>query len=191
LAIQAHLKNEFQIALNLYSEIITNDNNNFHARHLLGILLIQNGHIEAGNLLVKEAIELNNNSYSEAEYNLSILNSSIESKYQQELDHALTLGDYQFINKNTTDDWRHMRMIDFAHFFKDVGINWLTIGDHYGHDAIRLASLGITSVVASSLNDGYLNQAKNFGLIKDYLAINAEHIKLESNSFDYVLCKEA
>jgi ubiquinone/menaquinone biosynthesis C-methylase UbiE len=82
-------------------------------------------------------------------------------------------------------------MLEFCQVFADADQTWLTVGDHYGHDAQRLVSLGISRVSASSLSTEYLQSIMNREGIIDVLNINAEEIDLKDNCFDYVVCKEA
>ncbi len=76
-------------------------------------------------------------------------------------------------------------------FIKDKKLTWLTVGDAYGHDAKYLLNNGVEDVIASDLNDDFLQISKEIGFIKKYSAENAEKLSLEDNSIDYILCKES
>ena len=189
-AIKLHLSNEFQAALDIYSSIINNDSSNYHALHLLGMLLIQNGYIVAGKNHINRSIQICG-SYPEAVENLSMFENLAAAKVRQEME--CVPEKYIKFNKedNTVGAWRQHRMFDFVHCFTDKNDTWLTLGDSRGNDSNWLKKLGIEHVVASSLDVSLLEFGHEIGDVGEYLSINAENIMLDDNSFDYVLCKEA
>ena len=193
-AMSFHMNNEFQKAHDLYVGILNQDPDDAHTWHLLGILLMQNGHIEAGKNAMERAINLQGK-YPDAHENLALLGGgrSFNSKWQADIEHSkqnINWKSYES-DRNTTDRWRHLRMVDFAECFASEDDLWLTIGDQSGHDSLMLKEAGISHVVASSLDTSRLKLAHESGEIEKYLEINAEVISLPDDSFDYVLCKEA
>ncbi len=91
------------------------------------------------------------------------------------------------------DAWRHRRMREnLLPLIKQFPAStWLTVGDgRFGCDANYLEKQGL-DVVASSLTDNTLVQAKGQGFIKKYRDLNAEEMDFPDSSFDFVLCKEA
>jgi ubiquinone/menaquinone biosynthesis C-methylase UbiE len=157
----------------------------------LGILLIQNGLIDQGLNHINLSIQSNHLFASEADHNLKLFSSSIEAKYSQDFNFYLENDPYRPRALGTVNDWRHLRMLEFTACFKDMDLTWLTIGDHYGHDALLIKDHGNQHVTPSSLNTSQLLNAQKLGLIDNFLCINAEKIELADNSFDYVVCKEA
>jgi SAM-dependent methyltransferase len=186
-----HLKNDFQSALDLYSSILKIESENIYANHFLGILLIQNGYFDQGLTHINKSIKSNHSFAAEAEHNLKLFSSSIEAKYSQ--DFNFFVEDDPYINKlsGNVNEWRALRMLNFTACFNELDLSWLTIGDHYGHDSLLIKDHGNKRVTPSSLNTYQLSNAKNLGLIENYLCINAEKINLPDNSFDFVVCKEA
>lgn len=94
---------------------------------------------------------------------------------------------------DSVDAWRHERMLaktlPLLHAYP--GASWLTIGDgRYGSDAGFLKRHG-ANAVASSITDATLSEAKERGFIDDYRIENAEHLSLNDDAFDFVLCKES
>ena len=190
-AFNFHLKNEFQSALNIYSAILKITPENIYANHFLGILLIQNGYFDQGLTHINLSIQSNHVFASEAEHNLKLFSSSIEAKYSQDFNFFMEDDPYAYRSPGTVNDWRHLRMLEFTACFKDMDLTWLTIGDHYGHDALLIKDHGNKHVTPSSLNTSQLMNAQKLELIDKFLCINAEKIDLPDNSFDYVVCKEA
>lgn len=188
-AIEFHLRNRFQEALDIYVALLQTNPDDVHARHLLGVLLIQNGQVATGEAFIAEAIARKGH-YPEAEHNRRILKGCAAAKHARE---AQGSGDdpYPVHQPGTVDDWRHLRMTDFAACFTEHQGTWLTIGDHYGHDALRIRAHGIASVTVSNLSTGFLEKARQLGFIENFLQLNAEHLDLPDETFDYVVCKEA
>lgn len=93
---------------------------------------------------------------------------------------------------STVNYWRHTRLLSpVLEVLGDLkSFRWLTIGDGAGMDAWRLIQSGFTNTVASDLSDAILKETHQRGYIGDFCAINAEHIELPNEAFDFVLCKE-
>ncbi len=94
---------------------------------------------------------------------------------------------------DTIDAKRHDRMLDFLKPLIEANVeaHWITVGDgKHGADAYYLKRQGV-DVLATSLTDFTLKEAKEAGYLDEIAAVNAEDIVFEENSFDYVLCKEA
>ncbi|QWD98815.1 methyltransferase domain-containing protein [Polynucleobacter sp. MG-5-Ahmo-C2] len=120
-------------------------------------------------------------------------------RHEEEWDEILTNPLKQQIGAtwfkhNTLDAWRHRRM----HFLinpiisYDKSFKWLTVGDgRYGTDAHFLLSSGIQKVHCSDYSDTLLTIAHEKGFISEYSAQNAESLKFDDNSFDFIYCKEA
>jgi SAM-dependent methyltransferase len=190
-AISLHLRNDFQSALEIYNEILTFDPDNPDALHLIGLVLLQNGFSSQGYLYIQRALEISPKCH-EARHNLQALSNSIIGRYSLEETVIGGIGEALPERKlGSVGDWRHLRMLEFARYLHGQESSWLTIGDHFGHDAERLASLGIERPTPSSLSVNFLEIAESLGRFEEVLTINAESIDLEDCSFDYVLCKEA
>lgn len=187
-----HMNNQFQQAHNLYVELVQRDPSNAHALHLLGVLLLQNGFHQEGKDAIERAIALRG-SYPEAVANLASFGCSVPAKWQMDIEHSDKTKTTEWCQYESvsTDRWRHLRMVDFATCFASVEEEWLTIGDAHGYDSIMLRQMGISNVVASSLDVTMLKKGHEAGVVGDYLVINAESISQPDDSFDYVLCKEA
>lgn len=188
-AIIFHKNDNFQEAFNYYLAVHQNQPKNKLVMYLLGMLLLQNGFKEKGNDLINKSED-----YCKPERQHDLFSNIVAEKYCIEIDHINTLkspSPCPIYDGTTVDQWRHLRMIDFVPCFNDKGSSWLTIGDAYGHDVIRLRHYGVCNVVASNTNTRFLKYGHEAGVINNYLEINAEHINLPDNSFDYVLCKEA
>jgi SAM-dependent methyltransferase len=67
---------------------------------------------------------------------------------------------------------------------------WLTIGDYNGFEARYLKEQN-QPVIASDISDAFLKEAKAEGLIDEFRKENVEHLSLEQNSIDFLLCREA
>ena len=189
-AIMLHLEDKFQAAHDLYRGILNADPTNVHAMHLLGLLLLQNGFDEQGQSLLMQVRSVRND-YTEAELDLVSFGGCASTKWQAEDNVFDKRFHWPAYETDTTDRWRHRRMIDFVSCFANDTSSWLTIGDANGHDSIMLREQGITNVVASNLNANILRLGNEAGFIGEYLSINAESISLPDKAFDYVLCKEA
>ncbi|MEW6590963.1 MAG: class I SAM-dependent methyltransferase, partial [Pseudomonadota bacterium] len=99
----------------------------------------------------------------------------------------------RYTRPDSVDNWRHTRMLDLTRpiWASRPDSQWITVGDgRYGSDAAYLHSHGV-SVVATSLTDERLKYAHEQGHIPAFQAENAEHISLQDNAVDFVLCKEA
>lgn len=96
-------------------------------------------------------------------------------------------------DSNTTDVWRHLRMLEVLHPFFDCNpsATWLTVGDgRFGTAASYINRHG-GKVTASDIDIRLLKIAKERGLIPDYVYANAEHLPFDENSWDYAFCKES
>jgi ubiquinone/menaquinone biosynthesis C-methylase UbiE len=189
-AIQHHLQDEFNLALNGYIEYLKHHPSDVHANNLLGILLIQNGLHEHGEVYMKRFLELKNSGDGLIE-NILLFADSSAAKINQEIHSIKLFNEYSKSSLDTVDAWRHLRMLDFVDCFVGGNDQWLTVGDSVGHDTRILKQMGVKSVVSSNLDSQNLDSAKKAGAIDEYLTINAESIDLPSNSYDYVLCKES
>jgi len=189
-ASQYHMLNQFQKAHDCYQQIIQLDSRSHHAHHLLGLLYLQNGFIEQSAVHFNKCLEINPN-YKEAIINQSIFKRSNDLKIQVEIEHVDKHQIYQDFPDSTVGGWRYQRMIDFVDCFSNLPASWLTLGDALGHDAYMLKLRGVNDVMASNLDCSNLEVAFNAGKVDKYLAINAESIPFENDSFDYLLCKEA
>lgn len=97
-------------------------------------------------------------------------------------------------NKDTVDFWRHERM--YSCLLPFIGNNpdarWLTVGDgRYGTDANYIVSSGAKNVLATDISETMLRKSCEDNFIPEYKIENAESLSFDSNSFDYVLCKES
>jgi len=95
-----------------------------------------------------------------------------------------------WLNLESLDYWRHNRMLSLIKPFLKKNDHWLTIGDgRYGSEAAWLKRNGV-KCHASDMNINLLEQAYQKGLIDSYSKQNAEKLKFESSSYDFVLIKE-
>ncbi|MEZ4722847.1 MAG: class I SAM-dependent methyltransferase [Flavobacteriales bacterium] len=97
-----------------------------------------------------------------------------------------------FENK-TVDLWRHERMFNHTQPFlkHESNATWLTIADgRFGTAARYLESNG-AQVVASDIDSRLLQIAQNKGWITEFRNENAEAISFNSESFDFLYCKES
>ena len=96
-----------------------------------------------------------------------------------------------WLREDTLDSWRHQRMLKPLKAFFSIGDKWLTIGDgRYGTEANYLIKCGLEAH-ATDLSDQLLKISNKNGYINEYSKQNAEDLKFDDNSFDYVLIKEA
>lgn len=95
--------------------------------------------------------------------------------------------------KDNADFWRHRRKLQHLNAIleTDRGKTWLCIGDgKYGTSAMFIDwKDGLAT--ATDISGQLLEQSLKEGLIKRMDIQNAESITYDSNSFDYVFCKEA
>jgi SAM-dependent methyltransferase len=94
---------------------------------------------------------------------------------------------------NSIDAWRHNRMRDcilpLINYYPKT--KWITLGDgRFGSDAIYLQNKGL-DVLSTNISDATLSVSHKLGYIHKFKEINAEDIKEEDNSFDFVFCKES
>ena len=71
LAIENHKKNNFQVAENLYKEVLKINPNHFEAIYYLGTLLAQTKRYDFAKSLLHKAIQIQPN-YVDAHYNLGV-----------------------------------------------------------------------------------------------------------------------
>lgn len=190
IAIQNHLKNNFDLAFLSYSELIKHFPENHDAHNLLGTLLIQNGLHEQGEAHIKISNKIKKGIGEKHESN-TLFDDPSKGKINQEIKSVRVSNVPPKRDFESVDAWRHLRMLDFVDCLVDTNDHWLTIGDAYGHDAQILKHKGVKNIVASNLETQNLAKAKEAGFVDKYLTINAESIDLQANSFDYVLCKES
>ena len=192
-ATEAHLRNEFGLAIELYRKLIFLDPMDPMPRHYLGLLLLQNGYLDVGRRMIFDACALARTASEKAilDHNLKAIRGDPSTKISNDLEFDEQSARYQPFIANTVGDWRHRRMLEFASVFAASDYTWLTIGDHYGHDARRLRLHGIENITISSLSTVALEQALTLGEITSFLKIDAECIELPNEAFDFVVCKEA
>jgi ubiquinone/menaquinone biosynthesis C-methylase UbiE len=96
-------------------------------------------------------------------------------------------------DQNTINNWLQKILFSCIDPLLSRGTSsWLTVGDAYGLDAhYIISSAGQHIAHASDLNSDFLAVANNEGLVSSFSAENAEKLSFESNTFDYVLCKES
>lgn len=117
-------------------------------------------------------------------------------KSDQEWEKAITnpeskLHSETWMDDGTLDKWRHERMLKKIKFYIDKNSTWLTVGDgRYGTDAHFIIKNG-GNAHATDISDTLLKIGNERGYINAYSSQNAENLKFEDNSFDYVLIKEA
>lgn len=92
--------------------------------------------------------------------------------------------------KGSVNYWRHLRLYNLLTPFLGDDSNWLTVGDGWGWDANFLYTAQ-KRVHASDLSTDTLRDIHARGLIGEFSARNAEKLDFDTNSFDYVLVKEA
>jgi SAM-dependent methyltransferase len=119
---------------------------------------------------------------------------AIQIQYEQQatLDKNMTISS-RITNPECVETWRHNRKLAYLKpFFSSFPeASWLTIGDgRFGADAFFLKNNRV-DVLATSITDHTLKQAKEKGYIDKYKAENAENLSFTENSFDFVLCKES
>jgi len=98
-----------------------------------------------------------------------------------------------WFDNNTTDVWRHLRMLKFLDvFIKNYSkANWLTVGDGmFGTSATYINRKG-GNALPTDINVSLLESAKANNMIQDYKYANAELLPFEDDSFDFAFCKEA
>jgi tetratricopeptide (TPR) repeat protein len=188
-----HQDRKREEAYTLYQSVLKEHPDHPDALHLLGILAFQTGNDAQGESLIARAVALRPG-YREAEANLaSFQRKDPESRHEHEITYQNEAPTTWSPDRaQLVDEWRHNRMLDFVACLKEKpDASWLTIGDAYGNDLIRLARFGITNVMPSNLTTTSLELNRKAGFIPRYLKINAEKIELADASYDLVLCKEA
>lgn len=94
---------------------------------------------------------------------------------------------------DTVDAWCRLRIISsvdpILQAFPDA--RWVTVGDgRYGSDAHYLESQGI-DVLATDISDVLLTAGLRDGFIHKAQRENAEALSLETDQFDFALCKDS
>jgi len=140
-----HMTNQFQKAHDCYTQVIQADPTSYHAHHLLGLLLLQNGFMEQSESHFEKCLQIKPN-YTEASRNRSIFKQSSDSKVQVEFEHVEKNETYQPFQESTVGGWRHLKMVDFVGCFANNTDTWLTLGDAHGHDAYMLKKNGVVDV---------------------------------------------
>ena len=119
----------------------------------------------------------------------SLHEKSYEHKHNEE-----ELSRYKnWFSNNTTDVWRHLRMLDFINTFinKYPDAKWLTIGDgRFGTASMYIKNNKGTSL-CTDIDTSLLKIAKENNMIEDYSYANAEALPFDDNSFDFSFCKES
>jgi len=98
-----------------------------------------------------------------------------------------------WFDSNTTDVWRHKRMLSVLNPFlnNDPAAKWLTVGDgRFGTSAIYINRYG-GKATATDLDLSLLDVAKKNGMLTDIAYANAEKLPFENDTFDYSYCKQA
>jgi SAM-dependent methyltransferase len=161
-------------------------------RHHLGLMLIQNGHVDVGETLLADSDRHANQQHKQLfEHNRKALRGAPSTKIETDLEFNDISARYQPYSFNTVGDWRHKRMLEFANAFSSSNYTWLTFGDHYCHDAKRLALHDVRNITVSSLSTVSLEEAARLGEVSEFLSLNAERMDLADQSFDFVVCKES
>lgn len=121
-----------------------------------------------------------------------------EKSYEIHQNHYKNSGDEldfykNWFDKNTTDLWRHNRMLSVLNPFliHDKAANWLTVGDgRFGTSAIYINRNGGTAT-ASDIDISLLEMAKKNEMLNSIAYANAEKLPFNENQFDYSYCKQA
>lgn len=98
-----------------------------------------------------------------------------------------------WFDKNTTDLWRHKRMLSVLDPFlkHHNSANWLTVGDgRFGTSASYINRNG-GKATASDIDTSLLEMARKNGMLDSIAYANAEKLPFNDNQFDYSYCKQA
>jgi len=107
-----------------------------------------------------------------------------------EVSNNLSSRKRSWIDLNTVDAWRHIRMLEPLRRLGEEGDQWLTIGDgRYGSDARILKKWG-KRVCASDFWPELLQKSDEYGLELEWKKLNAEEISEADETYDFVLAKE-
>jgi hypothetical protein len=115
--------------------------------------------------------------------------------YKQHIEHLKNYPEERcksMLDHNTINRWRYERFYKLLDPLLKLFPNseWLTVGDfYYGTDAEYLKSKG-HKVIASDIDDHFLQKGKEIGYIDAYSKENLESLSFNDESFDFVLCKE-
>jgi ubiquinone/menaquinone biosynthesis C-methylase UbiE len=116
------------------------------------------------------------------------------SKSYSEQDVQADLSMYKnWYESNTTDLWRHLRMMHCLLPFLELDKkkSWLTIGDGRMGTAAMFIERFEGNVIASDIDTSMLEIAKKEGMIKKFAYANAEKLPYTEEEFDYSFCKES
>lgn len=120
--------------------------------------------------------------------------TAVQTSYSRQTEDDSKMGwPSRYAAPHSIDNWRHSRMLAHVKPLLNAVPDavWMTLGDgRYGSDAAYLKEQG-ASATATSLTAEKLRVACEQGFIDAYRVENAEHISLEENTVDFVLCKEA
>lgn len=98
-----------------------------------------------------------------------------------------------WFERNTTDLWRHLRMLSVLNPFllHHKNAKWLTVGDgRFGSSATYILKKE-GQAMASDIDIRLLKVAKEHHMINDYCYANAEKLPFPDNQFHYSYCKQA
>jgi SAM-dependent methyltransferase len=115
--------------------------------------------------------------------------------YQHQIDHLKKYPEDRcklMLNQNTINRWRLERLYRSVDPLLKMfpTSQWLTVGDfYYGSDAQYMQSKGF-KVVASDVDDHFLEKGKEIGYIENYSKENVESLSYDDGQFDFVICKE-
>jgi 2-polyprenyl-3-methyl-5-hydroxy-6-metoxy-1,4-benzoquinol methylase len=104
--------------------------------------------------------------------------------------HEKDLRLFHINNKDCIGYQLILKTLNILQPFLDKKDKWLTIGDYNGLEANFLLT-NSQEATASDITDVFLIEANKEELIKEFSQVNVENIHYQSESFDYVLCKEA
>lgn len=116
-----------------------------------------------------------------------------QTHWQQFMSNDLFIALYEsWWHDDRINYWRHTRLLEPAlTILTEFGDrSWLTLGDGAGTDAWRLRTRGFSDITATDLDATMLNRSKEAGYINKYEVANAEKLRFEDNTFDFVLLKE-
>jgi len=98
-----------------------------------------------------------------------------------------------WFNQNTTDLWRHKRMLSVLDSFLETDKNaaWLTVGDgRFGTSAIYINQNG-GKATATDIDTKLLEIARSNGMLDLIAYANAEKLPFHDDAFDYAYCKQS
>ncbi|MEO6303173.1 MAG: class I SAM-dependent methyltransferase [Bacteroidia bacterium] len=98
-----------------------------------------------------------------------------------------------WFEKNTTDLWRHKRMLSILDPFliNDKNSYWLTVGDGRFGTSASYINKNNSKALATDIDIKLLEIAKKEKMLPDFAFANAEKLPFEENIFDYAYCKQS